>query len=323
MSSSDDKSRAGLRRWIASLHGNFWWFGLALVSCVAVGLAGYLTVLAPGNATYTNNGECNAQGGKNSVSCSTSNGEAASLSQQALYAATLRNDYQSFDRGVFSYSKIGNLKTAAIVRFKATVTDAGRGEQLAPLQQFDGMTVYPADVPTGGIVGVQIVTCENLICQSLSDLKQPVLLQGEHADWYWNIIAGVPGHAVITLRVDTYDQGSTQTLSSEIINIDVNIVSTPAFTSQQNQEKIANAAKGITGDIETIGSIATAIVAVGGIIGWLAVKRRKRRGGKDTSSDKASEGNAPPSKPSDEDDKQGVPAGEPAGNKPSGTGWPS
>lgn len=290
---------------------------------LAAALATFFAAISPSifSTNHSNNGNCDAQGGKNSVACSSDSG--ASVSQQALYTAGLLHDYQSLDRGVLSYTKVQSLKTAATLLFKITVTDAGRGKQLAPLTQFDGMTIYPADVPTGGIVGVQIVTCQNLTCQSLSDLQQPVLSKGDQADWYWNITAGTPGHAAITLRADTYDQGSTQTLHSEIININVNVVSTSAFDSQQTREKIANATKGIAGDIETIGAIATAIVAVGGIVGWIVMQKRKRRSSSDATSDKPSSGgNESADKSRDNGDEPTAAESRPMGNKPSGTGWP-
>jgi hypothetical protein len=202
-------------------------------------------------------------------------GSPAPPAQQQLYTATLLKDYESLDRGVLSYSPIGSLKTAATAQFEVTVTDTGKGPQLARLADFNGMTVYQQDVPTGGIVGVQIVTCGNLTCASLSDPRQPVLVKGQQANWFWSITAGTPGPALITLRADTYDQGSTQTLKTEIINVKVNVIPTPAFNNQQTHKKIAGAAKSVTGDIETIGSVAGSIVAVGGIVGWLYVKRRK------------------------------------------------
>jgi hypothetical protein len=198
-------------------------------------------------------------------------------SEQELYAAKLSRDRQSLDRGALSYSPIGRLKTGSATRFRVTVTDVGRGPQLVRLTRFDGMNVYQQNVPTRGIVGVQMVTCGNLTCRSQSGLRQPVLFRGQRADWFWSITAGAPGPALITLRADTYDQGSTQSLSEEIINIDVTVVPTPAFTRQQHRQKVAAAAKGIVGDVETIGSIASAVAAVGAIAGWIVMMSRRRR----------------------------------------------
>ena len=211
--------------------------------------------------------------------CSSSpNGSAGpDQSEQQLYVARLSQDRQSLDRGVLAYSSIGNLKTAATAQFQVTVTDTGKGPQTARLTSFNGMTVYQRDVPTGGIVGVQIVACENLTCHSESGTTQPVLEKGQQAQWFWTITAGTPGPAVITLRADTYDQGTAQSLSEEIVTVDLRVVATAAFNTQQNHAKIATVTDSVVGDIETIGSIAGAIVAVGGIVGWVIMMRRKRK----------------------------------------------
>jgi hypothetical protein len=275
MDRSDSKSCTSPWRWPARMLNRPW---RTVLGCVLglVATVFLVNLLTPNLSTSILNDDCNARGGGNTVTCSTTNNGSYS-SQQALYTARLFKDYQSLDRGVLSYTKLGSLKTAATISFKVAVTDTGRGEQTAPLTHFNGMIIYPEDIPTGGIVGVQIVTCKNLTCQSLSDIRQPVLSKGMQAEWYWNITAGTPGPALITLRADTYDQGSTQALSSEIINLNVSVVPTPAFNNQQTHEKITSAARGITGDIETTGSIAGAVAAVGGIVGWIVMERRKRR----------------------------------------------
>jgi len=193
-----------------------------------------------------------------------------SLSPQDLYAAMLLKDDKSLDRGMLEYSQIPDLNTETSTQFRVVVVDVGRGPQKEQL--FDANTramgikgrwvIIRQDVPTGGIVGVQIVGCENLKCESESSLRQPVLRRGQLAIWYWRITAGTPGLAVITLRADTYDQGSAQTLSEEIVQVPLAVESTSAFEQQQ----IAGATKSTVGDIVTIGSAATAIAAVGGMV---------------------------------------------------------
>ena len=195
---------------------------------------------------------------------------------QDIYAARLRKDEQSLDRGVLTYSPIGSLKTAAKTQFEVVVTDVGRGPQHARLTEYNGMTVYQQDVPTGGIVGVHIVGCENLTCQQQSSPKQPVLVRGDSATWDWQITAGMPGPAKITLRVDTYDQGSEQTLHEEIFRVNAEVMPSPVYKTQQRRKVIAGMAKGIVGDIVTIGSVATAILAIGGVAGWVVANRRKQ-----------------------------------------------
>jgi hypothetical protein len=195
---------------------------------------------------------------------------------QQIFAATLHKDMQSLDRGVFAYSPITGLETSAMTTFEVEVTDVGRGPQLGRYTGYDGMVVYQQDVPTGGIVGVQIVSCENLTCLAESSFKQLVLVPGEVAVWYWQITAGIPGPAKIIVRADTYDQGSDQTLREELIQINAEVLPTAAYTHQQSHAKIAHAAKSVVDDIVTIGSVATAILAVGGVVAWIFTRRRKQ-----------------------------------------------
>ena len=98
------------------------------------------------------------------------------------------------------------------------------------------MIVASDDVPTGGIVGIQIATCFNLTCDSMSSPKQPVLQQGMQATWLWQITAGTPGPAQIMLRVDTYDQGSGQTLAEEFVSVNGSVAATAAFKQQQTHK---------------------------------------------------------------------------------------
>lgn len=203
---------------------------------------------------------------------SSGNPGSAPQSAQQLYVARLSRDRQSLDRGVLAYSPIRKLATAATRQFRITVTDVGNGPQLTQVTSFDHMTVYQQDVPAGGIVGVQLVACRDLMCHSESGLRQPVLEKGQSAQWLWEITGGTPGTALITLRADTYDAGTTQSLSEEIIRISLTVTATSAFDKQQARRRISSA----VGDIETAGSVAAAIGAVGGIASWI-LRRRKRK----------------------------------------------
>jgi hypothetical protein len=218
-------------------------------------------------------------GGSSTIPSGTATATSGAEPPQTLYAARLLADRRALDRGVLSYSRIGGLATATTASFEVTVTDVGNGPQLAQVTEFDGMNVYQQDVPTGGIVGVQIVNCARLVCTSESNLMQPVLEKGQQATWLWTITAGTPGPALITLRADTYDQGSTQTLSEEIINVNVKVFSTSAFDQQQSHKKIVAVAKNVYGGIEVAGIVAGAVLAVGGIVGWIIMMARKRKAG--------------------------------------------
>jgi hypothetical protein len=203
---------------------------------------------------------------------------------QDIYRARLHGDEQSLDRGVLTYSPMASLETAAITQFKVVVTDVGRGPQRTKLAKSNGMDVYQQDVPTGGAVSVQIVGRENLTCQQESSLKQVVLTPGSYATWNWQVNAGKPGLAKLIVRLDTYDRNSSQTLHEEMFPINVQVIPTAAFRYQQRRTAIASVVKAISKDVVTIGSMATAILAVGGVMGWVMASRRNRgkskRGGK-------------------------------------------
>ena len=215
------------------------------------------------------------------TSCCATKPSPARPSEQDIYAAALRQDLQSLDVGVLTYSPIRSLETSATTDFKAVVTDIGQSpRRTTRLTEYRGMVVYQQDVPTGGIVGIEIVDCENLKCLSESSSKQAVLSRGDSATWHWRISAGTPGAAEIVLRADTYDQGSNQTLSEEIIQVSMKVSATIAYTHQQNNGKIARVTTSIVGDIETAGAIAGAILAVGGVVGLAAKKKRNQVKGK-------------------------------------------
>jgi hypothetical protein len=248
---------------------------------VAAAVTGILlTMLAAGCGSSSNSSGSGVQSSSSSGSgVQTSNPTSSAspggpISGQQLFTTRLADDRKALDRGVLSYSPLGRPKTGATVQFEVSVTDTGKGPQLVRLTSFGGMTVDQQDVPTGGVVGVQIVTCDDLTCDSMSDLRQPVLAKGQQAIWLWNITAGTPGPALIMLRADTYDENSGLALSTEYVTIKANVVATSAYTAQEHHKKILGIATSVTGAIVTIGSVAGAIVAVGGIVGW-AISRRK------------------------------------------------
>jgi len=193
---------------------------------------------------------------------------------QDTYREGLRKDEQSFDHGVLTYSPLGTLGTSAISQFKVVVTDVGRHPQHVQFASYHGMAVYQPDIPTGGLVGVRIVGGENLKWQQQSSPEQEVLARGASATWYWQISAGMPGPAEITLRVDTYDQGSGQTLHEEMFRVSGNVTPSPAYQHQQHHKMIAGMAKGVAGGLVKIGSVATAILAMGAVAGRVAARRR-------------------------------------------------
>lgn len=257
-----------------SRHSN----GLAIVIGVAVaGIAAVLAVILGVVGRTQQSGPGMPQPAPSAAPSVTGGAPPPGPSGQTIYTARLRKDKLSLDRGLLAYSPIRLLDTAATTQFEVIVTDVGRGPQHGYVTEYKGMAVYQKDVPTGGIVGVQIVGCEDLTCHGDSSAAQPVLALGDSATWYWQITAGVPGIAGITLRVDTYDQGSQQTLSEELFSVGAKVVPTASYDHQQSHTKITSAAKSVVTGIGTVGSIAAAILAVGGLVGWIITKQWKGR----------------------------------------------
>jgi len=216
--------------------------------------------------------------------------------KEVLFRATLLDNKASLDRGVLSYTPLSHIKTATVSQFKVVVTDVGRGPQTASIIRFHGMQVFQEDVPTGAIVGIRAVICDNLTCQGESTTRQPVLAPGQRATWYWQITGRKPGRAEIVLRTDTYFLNSSVSLISRIVYVYGRVHATAAFNQQQTGRKIANVTKTGINLIETIGSVAGAILAVGSVVGWLVVRARRKPAadGHDGATTSGSQGKAAP-----------------------------
>jgi hypothetical protein len=212
-----------------------------------------------------------------SVSSPAPAGPSAS-SQQDIYRASLENDKASLDRGVLAYSPLSSLKTGQASTFSATVTDTGTGPQTVTVSTYDGMTVARQDVPTGGIVSVQIVGCQDLSCRGQSPVRQAVLARGDHATWVWAITAGQPGTAQIILQADTYDQNSSTALASEVMTITSTVIPTGSFTFQRRKHDVAAVTSAGLSVLDKLGIAAGAILSIGTIVGWFLARRKKAAG---------------------------------------------
>jgi hypothetical protein len=202
----------------------------------------------------------------------------AALPQQTIYNAKLLRDDRALDRGVLAYSPLRRLKTNTQVQFTVSVTDVGNGPQLVSISSVNqnGLVFYRKDVPTGAIVGVQMVACTNLKCRSESATRQPILQKNDQAEWLWQITAGAPGSAAIILRADTYDTGTNVVLREEIIQVKTTVIATSAYDQVQSHKRLSAVGKGVTNGLGMIFSIAGGIVAIGTIVGWGLVRMRKR-----------------------------------------------
>jgi hypothetical protein len=211
---------------------------------------------------------------------------AANENGQVFLATRLRADYSELDRGVLAYSPLKTLKTGQFTEFDAWVTDIGKHapaqtSSVSEVSGLSGLTVYPRDVPTGGILTLQ-VTCVNLTCQSLTvpSPRQAVVVIGQPVEWEWSVTANKPGAAVISLTADTYDEGTDTVLGQEAVQINLTVQATQAYKNRLAAGKPAAAGSG-GGDSSDIieGIFAIIAAAIGAIITRVQFgKRKKRRG---------------------------------------------
>ena len=69
---SGPESRDGSWGWLPAWLSRGWWAGLGVILAVAGTVVG-LILSSGGSSTYTNHGDCNAQGSGNTVICSSAN----------------------------------------------------------------------------------------------------------------------------------------------------------------------------------------------------------------------------------------------------------
>jgi hypothetical protein len=206
--------------------------------------------------------------------------EPGAQSPQDLFRDALENDRASLDRGVMAYSPLSQLKTGQDVTFTVTVTDTGTGPQTIAVSSYHGMTVARQDIPTGGIVSVQIASCQNLTCHSESPARQAVLLQGDQASWNWTITAGQPGPADLTLVADTYDRNTSVALASVgPVLVTGTVAPTVASQRRQRQHEVATVTNAGLSVLDKAGIAAGAIVSIGTVVGWFLARRKKGGGG--------------------------------------------
>lgn len=194
-----------------------------------------------------------------------SNGQGLPPLSQRLFRVRLLADDKALDRGMLKYQAPRSLATGAEADLTVQVTDLGRHAQGSARPSYRGWAVYPDDVPTGGILGVR-ATCSDLACAAQSATRQPVLVPGESAGWFWQLSAQAPGTAHIWLVVTTYDQNSNISLHETApIELTVQVTATPGYWAT----KIGNWMKALIG-IVGFGALVTAA-------GWIWRRLRKKK----------------------------------------------
>ncbi|TQF03172.1 hypothetical protein E6W39_14120 [Kitasatospora acidiphila] len=189
---------------------------------------------------------------------------------QVDYVANLRADQHALDRGQLLYTNLGSVDVGTDHTFEITVTDLGKGPQLAhpdPVPQ--GWVAPPQDVPTGGDVGIRL-TCDGVSCASYDDMRKPVVVPGRAVTWSFGLHLGSPGQAHIHIDAVVYRTSSDQVLSSAApIDVEVSVRRTWAYTLGQAVHWIFTSATGL--GLFSGGAVLTAIG------GWLRRVRAARR----------------------------------------------
>lgn len=214
-----------------------------------------------------------------------STGPPTSAPPQANFAARLQADDKALDQGQLSYVRPGTLMTGAPAELRVTVQDIGLhpGHLLTirDASSTTGQVIYPRDVPTGGIVGLQITTCGNLACQAQSDTRQAIVGKGTGASWEWRLTPRNPGPALVVIRASTYDGNSSTVLREEIVNIRLTTKASPALRHHRQAQHRSHEITATKNFIDTAAGLITtiggAVVVVAGGITWVLARRKKKK----------------------------------------------
>ena len=187
-----------------------------------------------------------------------------------LFTMKLTNDHPRLDRGLLTYSELTTLQVRQTTPFDVQVTDVGRSPEHTPFtRQLRGRLAVPQDVPTGGVVSVQITCGRGLTCTPRpGPARQAIFGVGRTGTWAWDIAATSPGNSQIQLTAVRY-RGNTQVGRTQtVVAVDLTVQSTPLYAVQA----AVDARKG------TIVTGSAAMLAAAGTLGaMLALRRRKGR----------------------------------------------
>jgi Superinfection immunity protein len=187
-----------------------------------------------------------------------------------IFTMKLVNDHPRLDRGVLTYTDLTTLQVRQTALLDVQVTDVGRGmESTAFTRQLRGRLAAPQDVPTGGVVSVQIACGSGLTCTPRSvPARQRIVGVGRSGTWAWDVAATSPGNTRIMLTAIRY-RGDTQAVRTQTFVVaGMTVRSTPLYAVQA----AVDARKA------TIAAVAAAMLAAAGTLGAvLGLRRRKGR----------------------------------------------
>lgn len=201
-------------------------------------------------------------------------------SQQRL-KVRLRSDIRALDRGVLSYRFGRSIHTGASAVLTVSLKDIGKHPILSEIRSNAGVTtVYPHNVPTGGIVGLWMSSCVDLACHPLTDTRQAAVVPGQTTSWNWEISAYRPGQGLMTITASIYAERSTIAIRENVISIAVRVAATVAYERMEETVTRRRELGGITGLIDTTAGLITtiggAIAVLAGGLTWLARRRKKK-----------------------------------------------
>ena len=187
-----------------------------------------------------------------------------------LFTMKLINDHPRLDRGLLTYRQLTTLQVRQTASFDVQVTDVGRSPEHTPFgRQLRGRLAAPQDVPTGGVVSVQITCGRGLTCTPQpGPARQAIFGLGRTGTWAWDIAATSPGNSQIRLTAVRY-RGNTQVVRTQtVVAVGLTVRSTPLYAVQA----AVDARRG------TVVTASAALLAAAGALGtMLAMRRRKGR----------------------------------------------
>ena len=189
-----------------------------------------------------------------------------------IFTMRLIYDHPRLDRGVLTYSELSTMQVRQTTAFEVQVTDVGRGpERTAFTSRLRGRLAAPQDVPTGGVVSVQITCGSELTCTpGPAPVRQAIFGTGRSGTWTWDIAATAPGQPQILLTAIRYRGNSQVVRTQTIVAVGLSVRSTPAYAV----EAAVDARKG------PIVSASAAMLAAAGALGAALVLRRRRGRGR-------------------------------------------
>jgi hypothetical protein len=150
------------------------------------------------------------------------------------------------------------------------------------------VTIYPDNVPVGGITGLTMTSCQDVACHPLTEARQAIAIAGGSATWSWDLIAQNPGIATIALNTATYSLRSDTALRDKVILIKAKVVASSSYQHEKDiqaqHDDVNNTTSFINTSAGLITTVGGAVVVIAGGVTWLIKKVRKSRKAKKVTS---------------------------------------